>query len=68
MGKGKIAGQVAHAAVEAAESIRRYCPEWYYSSLDDGRSWYDAVQLKENELMLTDNKQLKKPIGGQYKT
>ena len=35
MGKGKIAGQVAHAAVEAAESIRRYCPEWYYSWLDD---------------------------------
>jgi hypothetical protein len=26
MGKGKIAGQVAHAAVQAAESIRRYCP------------------------------------------
>ena len=35
MGKGKIAGQVAHAAVEAAESIRRYCPQWYYSWLDD---------------------------------
>ena len=34
MGKGKIAGQVAHAAVQAAESIRRYCPEWYYSWLD----------------------------------
>ena len=35
MGKGKVAGQVAHAAVQAAESIRRYCPEWYYSWLDD---------------------------------
>ena len=35
MGKGKIAGQVAHAAVQAAESIRRYCPEWYYSWLDE---------------------------------
>src|SRR5215469_16334832 len=35
MGKGKIAGQAAHAAVQAAESIRRYCPEWYYSWLDD---------------------------------
>ncbi|MGB6530975.1 MAG: aminoacyl-tRNA hydrolase [Candidatus Nitrosopolaris sp.] len=35
MGKGKIAGQVAHAAVEAAESIRRYCPDWYYSWLED---------------------------------
>ena len=35
MGKGKIAGQVAHAAVQAAESIRRYCPDWYYSWLQD---------------------------------
>jgi hypothetical protein len=35
MGKGKTAGQVAHAAVQAAESIRRYCPEWYYSWLDE---------------------------------
>ena len=35
MGKGKIAGQVAHAAVQAAESIRRYRPEWYYSWLDE---------------------------------
>jgi peptidyl-tRNA hydrolase, PTH2 family len=35
MGKGKIAGQVAHAAVQAAESIRRYCPDWYYSWLVD---------------------------------
>ena len=35
MGKGKIAGQVAHAAVEAAESIRRYCPDWYYPWLED---------------------------------
>jgi PTH2 family peptidyl-tRNA hydrolase len=35
MGKGKIAGQVAHAAVQAAESIRRYCPDWYYSWLDE---------------------------------
>ncbi|HXX97859.1 MAG TPA: peptidyl-tRNA hydrolase Pth2 [Candidatus Bathyarchaeia archaeon] len=41
MGKGKIAGQVAHAAVEAAESIRRYCPEWYYSWLDD-----DSLETK----------------------
>ena len=35
LGMGKIAGQVAHAAVEAAESIRTYCPEWHYSWLDD---------------------------------
>jgi hypothetical protein len=42
MGKGKIAGQVAHAAVRAAESIRRYCPDWYYSWLEDE----DAIQTK----------------------
>jgi Peptidyl-tRNA hydrolase PTH2 len=36
MGKGKIAGQV-----QAAESIRRYCPEWCYSWLDD-----DSLQTK----------------------
>jgi peptidyl-tRNA hydrolase, PTH2 family len=41
MGKGKIAGQVAHAAVQAAESIRRYCPEWYYSWIGD-----DGIQNK----------------------
>ena len=27
---------MAHAAVQAAESIRRYCPDWYCSWLDDG--------------------------------
>ncbi len=38
MGKGKIAGQVAYAAVQAAESIRRYCPEWLNNdSLDKTR-------------------------------
>jgi peptidyl-tRNA hydrolase, PTH2 family len=41
MGKGKIAGQVAHAAVQAAESIRRYCPDWYYSWLED-----DSLETK----------------------
>jgi peptidyl-tRNA hydrolase, PTH2 family len=41
MGKGKIAGQVAHAAVQAAEAIRRYCPDWYYSWLVD-----DSLQTK----------------------
>jgi peptidyl-tRNA hydrolase, PTH2 family len=51
MGKGKIAGQVAHAAVEAAESIRRYCPEWYYSWLND--DILDKIILKvDNEAKL----------------
>jgi PTH2 family peptidyl-tRNA hydrolase len=51
MGKGKIAGQVAHPAVEAAESIRRYCPEWYYSWLSD--DILDKIILKvDNEAKL----------------
>ena len=40
MDKGKIAGQMAHAAVEAAESIRS-CPDWYYSWLED-----DSLQTR----------------------
>jgi peptidyl-tRNA hydrolase, PTH2 family len=31
MGKGKLAGQAAHAAVQAAEYIRIYYPDWYNS-------------------------------------
>jgi PTH2 family peptidyl-tRNA hydrolase len=50
MGKGKIAGQVAHAAVQAAESIRRYCPDWYYSWLDEDQT---RIILKvDNEVKL----------------
>ena len=26
---------ISHAAVQAAESIRIYCPEWYHSWLDE---------------------------------
>jgi peptidyl-tRNA hydrolase, PTH2 family len=33
--------KLAHAAVEAAESIRRYCPDWYYSWLED-----DSLETK----------------------
>ena len=32
---------MAHAVVQAAESIRRYCPEWYYSWLND-----DSLETK----------------------
>ena len=51
MGKGKIAGQVAHAAVQAAESIRRYCPEWYYSWLNDD-SLYKIILKVDSEAKL----------------
>lgn len=33
MGKGELAGQAAHAAVQAAECIRIHYPDWYNSWL-----------------------------------
>jgi peptidyl-tRNA hydrolase, PTH2 family len=41
MGKGKLAAQVAHAAVQAAENIRLYMPEWYNEWL-----YGESVQTK----------------------
>ncbi len=38
MGKGKLAAQVAHAAVEAAENGRRKRPEWYEAWRDQGQA------------------------------
>jgi peptidyl-tRNA hydrolase len=52
MGKGKIAGQVAHAAVQAAESIRRYCPEWYYSWLYDDSLQTNIILKVDSEAKL----------------
>ncbi len=39
MGKGKLAAQVAHAAVSAAEVARREKPEWF-------RRWIETGQKK----------------------
>lgn len=39
MGTGKLAAQVAHAAVMAAERTRERKPEWFYS-------WFEAGQAK----------------------
>ncbi|HUI00258.1 MAG TPA: peptidyl-tRNA hydrolase Pth2 [Nitrososphaerales archaeon] len=39
MGKGKIAAQVAHAALDAAEAAKRRRPDWY-------DSWREAGQAK----------------------
>lgn len=39
MGKGKVAAQVAHAAVDAAEWARVRRPDWY-------ESWMEAGQAK----------------------
>ena len=38
MGKGKVAAQVAHAALEAAESARRKHPGWYESWKEQGQA------------------------------
>ncbi len=50
MGKGKLAVQVAHAAISAAEETRKNCPSWY-------RPWIAESQAKicvkvENEAEL----------------
>jgi PTH2 family peptidyl-tRNA hydrolase len=38
MGKGKIAAQVAHAALDAADTARRKHPEWYDSWREQGQA------------------------------
>lgn len=38
MGKGKIAAQVAHAALDAAEAARRKHPDWYETWMDVGQA------------------------------
>jgi PTH2 family peptidyl-tRNA hydrolase len=39
MGKGKIAAQVGHASITAAEETRRHHPEWW-------KGWYNEGQCK----------------------
>src|SRR5215831_9828111 len=53
MGKGKIAGQVAHAAVSSAES-RKYCPDWYYSWLDEENIQTKIILKVDSEVKLQD--------------
>jgi peptidyl-tRNA hydrolase, PTH2 family len=38
MGKGKVAAQVAHAALDAAETARRKHPGWYDSWREQGQA------------------------------
>jgi len=38
MGKGKVAAQVAHAALDAAEAGKRRRPEWYDQWRDQGQA------------------------------
>jgi PTH2 family peptidyl-tRNA hydrolase len=37
MGKGKLAAQVGHAAVSAAEEARRKYPEWWQAWMEEGQ-------------------------------
>ena len=47
MGKGKLAAQVGHAAVSAAESARKSHAEWWRAWLDEGQC---KVVLKATNL------------------
>jgi len=38
MGKGKVAAQVAHAALDAAETARHKHPDWYDSWREQGQA------------------------------
>ena len=48
MGTGKIAGQVAHAAVQAVHKIRKYNYEWYNSWLYEDDPPQTKIVLKVN--------------------
>jgi PTH2 family peptidyl-tRNA hydrolase len=48
MGTGKIAGQVAHAAVQAAFKIRQYNYEWYNSWLNEDDPPQTKIVFKVN--------------------
>ncbi|UCG37019.1 MAG: peptidyl-tRNA hydrolase [Candidatus Bathyarchaeota archaeon] len=37
MGKGKVAAQVGHAAITAAEETRRRCPDWLRAWMNEGQ-------------------------------
>jgi PTH2 family peptidyl-tRNA hydrolase len=38
MGKGKLAVQVAHAAISASEEARKRCPDWLQAWLNEGQA------------------------------
>ena len=51
MGKGKLAAQVGHAAVSAAEETRRKHPGWWKAWLEEGQCKV-AVKVKGFEELL----------------
>ena len=50
MGKGKIAVQVAHASVTAAEETRKRRPEWWKAWIDEGQRKIVVKVNSEGEL------------------
>lgn len=50
MGKGKLAAQVAHASLAAAEECRRGEPKWYESWLQQGQAKVVVKAGSESEL------------------
>ena len=61
MGKGKVAAQVAHASLAAAEAAQRMTPEWYDGWKEEGQA---KIVLKVNsETALSDLFQKAKSAG-----
>ena len=50
MGKGKLAVQVAHAAVSSAEKARKYHRDWYDAWLSDNQAKICVKVQSEEEL------------------
>lgn len=56
MGKGKIAVQVAHAAVSAAEEARRKSSEWWRAWLEEGQCKVAVRVGSEQEILELEKK------------
>ncbi len=57
MGKGKLAVQVSHAAVSAAETTRKKNPEWFHAWLQEGQCKI-AVKVKDLSELLNLKKEV----------
>jgi PTH2 family peptidyl-tRNA hydrolase len=62
MGKGKIAAQVAHAALDAAEAARRKHPGWYDSWREQGQAKV-VVKTDGGEVALEDLQKQARSLG-----
>lgn len=62
MGKGKVAAQVAHAALDAAEAARRKHPSWYDSWREQGQAKV-VVKTEGGEAALEDLQKQARSLG-----